>query len=394
MSLHYGPMLRALAHNRRDYRVLVFATAVGYTVVVQALAFASLFKHDLAFDNGIDSERVVAVTVEPTRDEVATTDELSRSMMTVPGVEDFSWVTRRIFRFTEFGEPVAPIDDSAHSELAWPAVGDEHLLTTLGAHLLAGRNYAPREQSGNADTEAVVTRSLATFLAKKDDPQGAIGLRFVNGIGDHVMRIVGVTDDIAVQTSFVPVPNHVLFSYSPITNSLRHFALVRVRSSDGDTLGKLSAIARDNGYWSEVMSLRQLREITSRTSRGATFIQIIVIVVVLFVGLIGNFGAASFSVAERSRTIGIRRALGATRRQIIRYFLEENLLVTTGGIIIGLPIAIAVATAAARIQRNFVLQWEHLVLAAVFFYVTSLWAAHAPALKASRIPPSVVSRAA
>jgi hypothetical protein len=63
MAGHYGPMLRALAHNRRDYRVLVFATAVGYTVVVQAIAFAALFKTDLAFDNGIDPDHVVIATV-------------------------------------------------------------------------------------------------------------------------------------------------------------------------------------------------------------------------------------------------------------------------------------------------------------------------------------------
>ncbi|HSI03777.1 MAG: ABC transporter permease, partial [Myxococcota bacterium] len=142
------------------------------------------------------------------------------------------------------------------------------------------------------------------------------------------------------------------------------------------------------------MSLRSLRASTSATSRGAARVQFVVIAVVLFVGLIGNFGAASFSVAERARTIGIRRALGATRRQIIRYFLEENLLVTTGGIVIGIPIALAVGTAAEHLETSFILEWRHLLLAALFFYCTSLWAAHAPALKAARIPPSVVSQAA
>jgi putative ABC transport system permease protein len=167
-----------------------------------------------------------------------------------------------------------------------------------------------------------------------------------------------------------------------------------VKSSDAATLASIAQVCGQSGFWVEPMSVRQLRDITSATSRGATRVQIVVILVVLFVGLIGNYGAASFSVAERTRTIGIRRALGATRRQIMRYFLEENLFVTTGGIILGLPLAIAVATAAERIQRHFILRWEHLVLAALFFYITSLWAAHAPALKAARVPPSVVSRAA
>jgi putative ABC transport system permease protein len=185
-----------------------------------------------------------------------------------------------------------------------------------------------------------------------------------------------------------------LFTYSPLVAAPRHFAMVRVTSADPVIIDKIADAVRGHGHWVEPISLRNMRAFTSATSRGAVRVQIVVIAVVLFVGLIGNFGAASFSVRERTRTIGIRRALGATRRQIIRYFLEENLLVTTGGIVIGLPIAVAVATAAEHLETSFILEWQHLVLAALFFYCTSLWAAHAPALKAARIPPSVVSQAA
>ena len=394
MSGHYGPMLRALAANRRDYRVLVFATAVGYTVVVQALAFASLFWRDLASDYGIDPDRVVITQLEPNRENAALPGEVKDAVLGVPGVESFAWMTRRPFRFTEFGEPVAPIDDRANARLAWPSVGDENLLQTFGLPLRAGRNYAPVRAERGADVEAVVSRSLATFLSGKTAPQDAIGVRFLHGIDDRVMRIVGVVDDVSVHTSWVPDVHNILFTYSPLVVAPRHFAVVRVASADPDIIDKLAEAVRGRGYWVEPISLRNMRAFTSATSRGAARVQIVVIAVVLFVGLIGNFGAASFSVRERARTIGIRRALGATRGQIIRYFLEENLLVTTVGLVIGLPIALAVSATAMRLETDFILEWQHLVLAAVFFYCTSLWAAHAPALKAARIPPSVVSQAA
>ncbi len=394
MSGHYGPMLRALAANRRDYRVLVFATAVGYTVVVQALAFASVFSRDLASDYGIDPDRVVITQLEPSRENAAPLDDVRQSILAVDGVESFSWLTRRPFRFTEFGEPVAPIDDRANAQLAWPSVGDERLLETLGLPLVAGRNFAPVRAEGGADVEVVVSRSLAAFLSGKPEPADALGVRFLHGIDDRVMRIVGIVDDIFVHTTWVPNLHNILFTYSPLVAAPRHFAIVRVASADPDIIDKIAESVRSNGYWVEPISLRNMRAITSATSRGAARVQFVVIAVVLFVGLIGNFGAASFSVRERARTIGIRRALGATRRQIIRYFLEENLLVTTGGIVIGLPLALAVGRAAEHLEGDFVLQWQHLALAALFFYCTSLWAAHAPALKAARIPPSVVSQAA
>lgn len=394
MTAHYGPMLRALAHNRRDYRVLVFATAVGFTVVVQALAFASLFIEDIRATYGVDEERLVIVGVEPVKADAAHPADISAAIRALPGVEDLSWTSRRPFGFREFGEPVAPIDDSSRAQLAWPALGDDHLLSTLGVSLIAGRNYDSRLPEAGADVEAVVSRNLATFLSGEDDPERALGLRFLNGVDSRVMRIVGVAGDVTVQVSFVPNVRNTLFSYSPLVESSRRYGLVRVAKADADTVAKISGTLRAGGYWSEAMSLVDAHRRSSATSKGAVRVQIVVVLVVLFVGLIGNFGAASFLVAERSRTIGIRRALGASRTQIVRYFLEENLVVTTGGIVMGIPLALAVARFAEAMQNNFILQWQHLGIAAVLFYCTSLWAAHAPALKASRIPPSVVSQAA
>ncbi len=391
---HYGPMLRALAHNRRDYRVLVFATAIGFTVVVQALAFASLFLRNLEATYGVDEDRIVIVGAEAVKPEASQIADVAGAIRALPGVEDFAWVARKPFRYTEFGEPVAPIDDSGRVQLAWPAVGDEHLIGTLGLTLLAGRNYAPRRAENGADVEAVVTRSLATFLSGKESPDDALGLRFLNGIDTRVMRVVGVVSDMSVQTSFVPDVRNTLFTYSPLVESLRRYALVRVAKADDGIVAKIAETTRARGYWADVTSLVELHKLTSATSLGAVRVQVVVILVVLFVGLIGNFGAASFLVAERSRTIGIRRALGASRTQIMRYFLEENIVVTTGGIVMGIPLALAVARAAEAMQNNFILHWQHMGIAALLFYCTSLWAAHAPALKASRIPPSVVSQAA
>ncbi|HSI05938.1 MAG: ABC transporter permease, partial [Myxococcota bacterium] len=263
MSGHYGPMLRALAVNRRDYRVLVFATAVGYTVVVQALAFASVFWRDLASDYGIDPDRVVVAQLEPSRENAAPADEVKSAVLAVPGVESFAWIARRPFRFTEFGEPVAPIDDSSHARLAWPSIGDEHLLQTLGLPLIAGRNYTPMRAEAGADVEAVVSKSLASFLSGKPEPEDAVGLRFLHGIDDRVMRIVGVVDDVSVHTSWVPDVHNILFTYSPVITAPRHFALVRVASADPATIDNLAEAVRGRGHWVELMSLRSLRASTS-----------------------------------------------------------------------------------------------------------------------------------
>jgi putative ABC transport system permease protein len=114
---------------------------------------------------------------------------------------------------------------------------------------------------------------------------------------------------------------------------------------------------------------------------------------VLGVVLLGSTGMSAFLVAERLREIGIRRALGARRRDIGAYFLFENFAVTSIGLVLGTALSVVANQRLMQLLIPFaVLDFRHLFLSIILFWVTGLLAASMPALRASRVPPSVASK--
>ena len=120
----------------------------------------------------------------------------------------------------------------------------------------------------------------------------------------------------------------------------------------------------------------------------------VIIVLLLSVTSIGIVGMTSFAVTKRTRQIGTRRALGATRLAIVRLFLVENGLITTMGVALGLVLAYSInvmivsnADDASPLSANLALAGLALL------FVTGLAATLFPALRAARIPPAVASRA-
>lgn len=112
----------------------------------------------------------------------------------------------------------------------------------------------------------------------------------------------------------------------------------------------------------------------------------------LFVTALGIAGLASFWVQQRRRSIGIRRAIGATRADILRYFLGENFLIVTGGIVLGLLLAYGLNLWLMQHYELLRLPWIYLPMGAVSLWLLGQLSVLAPALRASRVPPVVATR--
>ncbi|HET7591674.1 MAG TPA: FtsX-like permease family protein, partial [Rhodanobacteraceae bacterium] len=112
----------------------------------------------------------------------------------------------------------------------------------------------------------------------------------------------------------------------------------------------------------------------------------------LFVTALGITGLASFWVQQRTRTIGIRRAIGATRGDILRYFQTENFLIVTFGVVVGVALAIGLNLLLMKHYELPRLPLWYLPVGAVVLWVLGQLAVLAPALRASRVPPVVATR--
>ena len=122
-------------------------------------------------------------------------------------------------------------------------------------------------------------------------------------------------------------------------------------------------------------------------SQGAVIIALWTGFLVVAVALAGSLALASFSVAERTRQIGVRRALGASRGEIVRYFLLENLILTAFGLALGLGLAVAMNHVLRRIMSDLTLTPQEALASMAIFIGSGLLSALVPARRAAAIPP-------
>jgi putative ABC transport system permease protein len=115
-------------------------------------------------------------------------------------------------------------------------------------------------------------------------------------------------------------------------------------------------------------------------------------VILLAVTGVGMTGLTSFWVNQRHKQIGIRRALGATRSDILRYFQMENLLIAGGGCVVGIVFAIAINLMLLRMFQMDRMPVSYVIVGVVVILALGQLAVFAPARRASKVPPVVATR--
>jgi putative ABC transport system permease protein len=278
---------------------------------------------------------------------------------------------------------------------------DEHALDTLGVRLVAGRNFTAEDVKSynfgdNIDAGVViVTRALADKLFPGADPLGrAIYLE------DHMATIVGVIE--RLQTPWVSgsdsqkfVEHSLLAPLHPLGPSVRF--IVRARPGRAAALLQQVQQALLQVNHARVLSLvkpfSQVRAEAYRDDRGLAIILGVVCVSLLGITVFGIVGLTSFWVTQRRRQIGVRRALGATRRAILGYFQTENLLIAAAGTLLGAALAVGLnlwMVSAFEMQR---MQAGYVVGAVAAILLLGQFAVLWPALRAASIPPALATRA-
>jgi putative ABC transport system permease protein len=142
--------------------------------------------------------------------------------------------------------------------------------------------------------------------------------------------------------------------------------------------------------WARTFS--QVRQRAYTTERKASVILSVVCGLLLIVTALGIVGLTMYWVSQRQRYIGMRRALGARRSDILRYFHTENLIIAGGGALLGIAlgvggnIALASTLSLTRMSAGFICGAAAIVLG--LSQLAVLW----PALRAASIPPAMATR--
>lgn len=289
------------------------------------------------------------------------------------------------------------------------------LLHTLGLRLVAGRNFVQSEyrpfglgaKNGlpwdkGVPQPIIITHALANQLFTHGQAVGKIISDPTNtkGAGYQIVGVVAhlLRNQLGLATNG-RADNTVLLARNIGSTSLLGFA-VRV---DGDmhaaALRGISKVIERQlgpqmgvGAKANVSFYAARRAAAFKSQRAALYLFIGVTLAVVIVTLIGIMGLTAFWVQKRTRQIGIRRALGARRRDILLEFMAENALIVAVGVVIGMALAFLGNALLMRAYELPRLPWTWLPIGALVMLALGQLAVLSPARRAAAVPPVVATR--
>jgi putative ABC transport system permease protein len=402
------PILSTLRRHKTAAGLIVVEVAITCAIVCNALQLISTRLDLLNQDSGLPESELVVVDIRGTggpanADEVTARD--LQALRALSGVKAATAVNQVIYGDGSSNSGVSLEAASKTTALhASHYTGGEQTLATMGLKLVAGRDFAAEEyQWQSAVDEAakpkvgqvIVNRAIAARLW----PNGSALGQTLYVYGDTPSVVVGVVERL---THPYPGRNTNPEGYAmlfPVRQSFRNGGyLIRVEPSQRDAVMKAipGVIEKvDNTrIVAGVKPLTEMREAYFAQDRSMVWLMGGVCVAMLAITAFGIVGLASFWVQQRTRMIGTRRALGASRRHILNYFQTENFLLTGIGIGLGMIGAYGINQLLMTQYELPRLPWAVLPAGALVLWVLGQIAVLGPALRAAALPPMAVMRAA
>lgn len=401
------PILSTLSRHKTAASLIVLEIALTCAIICNAVFLIAQRLERMDRPTGMADSELVRINVAGIGDD-ENADALVRqdvaSLRAIPGVRAATALNHVPFDQSSWNSSVSLQPEQPMPNLNAGVYLGEGLVDTLGLKLLEGRDFAPDEY---VDWEAlnkpgarisIPAVILNRTVAEKLFPGGsAVGKNIYSWNADDVPhRVVGVVEDLirpndnggpaqAGYSLVLPVRNVTMGRFALRTDPARR-AEVQKAAVAALERNSLRRIVTDQGSYDEV------RRDYYRQDRAMAWLLSAVIAALLVVTALGIVGLASFWVQQRTKQIGIRRALGATRAQILRYFQTENFLLATLGIVIGMVLAYGINQLLMSRYELPRLPLVYLPIGALTLWLLGQIAVFWPARRAASVPPALATR--
>jgi putative ABC transport system permease protein len=404
-TMELRPILSAMHRNKFGAALIAIQMAVTLAFLANAL---TLIEQRVAWSgrpSGVDERDVFVIdtdSIDRPSDLAAHQAADVAALRSLPGVIDAYATNMYPMEGGGWIETIQlTADQKTPSAVTAYYLVDDHALRTLGLKLIAGRNFTADEISDLTDKDAprpsglIVTKALATKLFPKGD---AIG-QSIYMEADKPSPIIGIVDRLqgpmnaATGLSSTFAQNSVLSPYRMISDSSVY--AVRAQPGQLDPVMKAAEaklLALDENRIIKAKSMLQVRTDAYRGDHGLIVLLSAICAALLVVTAFGIIGLTSYWVAQRRQQIGIRRALGATRRAIVRYFQTENFMIAAAGAMIGIAFAIALNLWMVRSFEMVRMDNSRAIAGAIVILLLGQFAVLWPALRAASIPPALATR--
>lgn len=401
------PTLSMLSRQKIAALLVVFEIAISCAIICNAVFIISNRVAQIQLKSGVAEDELVYLATSSLLPDVnydALRKQDLAALAAVPGVKAVSSINQIPYGSNVWGSGIRLQPNQTRPTVhATNYMDDGQLLPTFGLQLREGRGFKPDEYLENSafaggDADPVVPSVLLSHsLARSLFPDGnAVGSN-IYVWGSKPTQVVGVIDDLLAPGEAGEFSSRFDSMVFPVRVSNGAYAL-RTSPEQREAVLKAAIAALNkadpNRIIEEQGTVSRMRDAFQHRDRSVIWLLLAVCVALLAVTAFGIVGLASFWVQQRTRQIGIRRALGATRKHILRAFQLENLLLSSAGIIVGLILAYALNMFLMSRYELPRLPLMYLPVAAVLLLLLGQIAVLGPARRAASVPPAVATRAA
>lgn len=409
--MHIRPILSTLRRHRTAATLIVLEIAVTCAIICNAVFIIGERLGRMNRETGIAEDELIRVQIagigRNANPEVLTREDLA-ALAAVPGVRHAAVTNQVPFGNSSWNSGVnLDPEQKLENFNAATYLGTDDLVETLGAKIIAGRDFTPTElvdwkELDVPDSKAKIPSVIISKVAAERlwPGQNALGKTvYIWGEKpDEGHRVVGIVDRLIrpnEQGGRAEVELSVILPVRiPYTMGGNYILRVDPERRTEVLAAAVAALEKNspNRIVLEKQVFSEIRAGYFRQDKAMAWLLIGVCIALLVITALGIVGLASFWVQQRRRQIGIRRALGATRRQILRYFQTENFLLATLGIVLGMAMAYGINLLLMEKYELPRLPAGFLPLGAIVLWLIGQLAVLGPAMRAAAVPPAVATR--
>ena len=413
--MEFRPILSALLRSKTGAILVALQVAISLAILANALHIVNLRQAVAARPSGLAGESTLFyIQVRHLRrgdhnEQVATQKAETATLRAVGGVTSVAFANQMPMSNAGWTSSVAAdrkqVQPSADASYYYSS---DSLVRTLGLKLVEGRDFRPDEvidadQNKNDDSTdpkaIIVTRALAAKVWPGAASVIGKTLYFGTGEGANGAPVVGVVE--RLQTQNASVEEYGEYStIVPMRLTSGHGSLYVMRAEPGQrerVMKEAEAALRRAAAFPVILKAKTVaddRKERYRADNALSWMLVTVSVLLLLITASGIVGMASLWVTQRRKQIGVRRALGARRVDILGYFVAENFMITSVGVIAGVLLAIGLNQVLVSQLEMARLPLAYLWAGAGVFWALGVIAVYGPAWRAATISPAIATRSA
>jgi len=404
------PILSALLRNKTGPILVAMQVALSLAILANALYIVNERRAVIARPSGLADEhstfyvRARNLDTDGHEQRRATFKHEADLLRAVPGVASVAQVSQMPLSQSGWNTSIT-VDQRQErpSTSASMYLSADSIVHTFGLRLVEGRDFLPaerveldRKDQAEPPPQIILTRALAEKLWPG---VSAIGKSVYFGKQEvaRAPQVIGVVEHLQTQSAQIDETGEfsIVMPLQQYGDSSTMFA-VRTEPGQRDRVMKeAESVLRKSSATPMILEMRTVDQDRKDRYRGDVALQWMLVTVSLLMLLItccGIVGMASLWVTQRRKQIGVRRALGARKIDILRYFIVENVMITSGGVFGGVALGLALNQLLVSKLEMARLPAGYLAGGALLFWLIGVIAAYGPAWKAASISPATATR--